>query len=78
MVSLGADQRSQLSLRDAALGATMAARNVPMLVRLPDGALRGARLVRPLHVLADGAEAPAGGGAAHVRYAISLEVDDGG
>ena len=47
-------------------------RDAPMLVRLPDGSLRGIAVVRPVLLGGDGAERPTAAGQG--RYAITLEL----
>ncbi len=46
-------------------------RDAPMLVRLQDGAFRGIRRIRPMHVAADGNEVLQGGSDGTL-YAITL------
>jgi hypothetical protein len=48
-------------------------RDAPMLVRLPDGSLRGIAVVRPVLLGGDGGEVSAAA-AGQGRYAITLEL----
>jgi hypothetical protein len=47
-----------------------------MLIRLPDGSLRGIAMVGVTYLAADGAELPPGAYTGDGRYAITLEVRD--
>jgi hypothetical protein len=51
-------------------------RDAPILVRMPDGSLRQVRNMRPLYIMADRSENPAGATLNGQQYAISFEVDD--